>query len=127
VTSDDDAMIRSEERLTVSTEEQETGKVRLRKHLVTEYVTVTVPVRHEEVRLEHVPPTGGDHVEAGEVVEAGEDAGSDPEMVLYAERPVVSTETVPVERVRLGKQTVTGEETVTGVVRKEHIEVELAD
>lgn len=44
-------------------------------------------------------------------------------MVLHAERPVVDTETVPVERVTLGAETVRDKETITGDVRKEQIEV----
>jgi stress response protein YsnF len=49
------------------------------------------------------------------------------EEIVYEERPVVATETVPVERVRLEKQATTREETVGGQVRKEHIETEGAD
>ncbi|MGI8693547.1 MAG: DUF2382 domain-containing protein [Geodermatophilaceae bacterium] len=44
------------------------------------------------------------------------------EVTLRAEKPVVGTETEAVERVRLGKETVTGTETVSGEVRKEQIE-----
>jgi hypothetical protein len=40
---------------------------------------------------------------------------------------VVSKTTEPVERVRLGTESVTEEQTVTEEVRKEHIEVEGAD
>src|SRR5450755_284288 len=54
----DNAMTRSEERLNVSTESTETGRVRLVKHVVTEQVTQTVPVSHEEVHLEREPITG---------------------------------------------------------------------
>ena len=43
-------------------------------------------------------------------------------MVLHAERPVVAKEAVPVERVRLGKETVSGEHQVSEEVRKEKIE-----
>ena len=48
-------------------------------------------------------------------------------MVLTEERPVVQKETVPVERVRLGKDTVTEQEQVNEKVRKERIEVEGVD
>jgi len=41
----DQAMTRSEEQLKVGTEQVETGRARLRKHVVTEQQTVTVPVR----------------------------------------------------------------------------------
>jgi stress response protein YsnF len=43
---------------------------------------------------------------------------------LTAERPVVTTEAVPVERVRLGTETVTQKQTVTGDIRKDQIEVD---
>jgi len=46
------------------------------------------------------------------------------EVVLTEERPVVAKETVPVERVRLDKETVTENETVSDQVRKEEIEFE---
>ena len=46
------------------------------------------------------------------------------EVTLTTERPVVAKETVPVERVRLAKDVVTEEQTVTETVRKEQIEVE---
>ena len=39
----DDAMTRSEEELRVGTRERETGRVRLRKYVVTEHVQQTVP------------------------------------------------------------------------------------
>ncbi|XVV08905.1 PRC and DUF2382 domain-containing protein [Actinoplanes sp. CA-131856] len=106
----DDAMTRSEERLVTSVRKEPVTKVRLRKHLVTEERQVTVPVTREEVHLERVP------------VEAPD--GPPTDTTLYAERPVVTTERVPVERVRLSKQTVTGEETVTAPVHKEQIEYE---
>jgi uncharacterized protein (TIGR02271 family) len=123
----DDAMTRSEERLTVGMEQHPTGKVRMRKHIVTEYVTTTVPVRREELRLEHVPPDEAGTGQTGSEAQDAEAAESEHEMILYAERPVVTTETVPVERVRLGKQTVTEQQTVSGEVRKERIELDLPD
>jgi sporulation protein YlmC with PRC-barrel domain len=53
----DEAMTRSEEELRVGTETRERGRVRLRKYVTTEEVTLTVPVRREEVRLEREPVT----------------------------------------------------------------------
>ena len=47
--------IRSEERPHVATEQVRTGTARLVKYTVTEYVTQTVPVTHEEVRVEYGP------------------------------------------------------------------------
>lgn len=50
----DQAMTRSEEHLRAGTESREAGRARLRKHVVTEQERVTVPVSHEEVRVERV-------------------------------------------------------------------------
>jgi stress response protein YsnF len=46
------------------------------------------------------------------------------EVTLHEERPVVEKEAVPVERVRMAKERISGEETVGGEVRKERIEAE---
>jgi len=112
---DDRAMTRSEERLNVGTEQVETGHVRLRKYVVTEEQQVTVPVRHEEVRIEREPIKDGQR--GAEIGEAEQD------VVLHAEKPVVRKETVPVERARLRTETVTDEQTVSGKVRKEQFDV----
>ena len=115
----DDAMIRSEEQLKVGTEQVESGRVRLRKYVVTEEQQVTVPLRHEEVRVVREPIKPGDR--SARSAQIGEDA---QEVVLHGERPVVGTEAVPVERVRLDKQTVTEQKSVKGEVRKERIDVD---
>jgi stress response protein YsnF len=60
----DEAMTRSQERLHVGTEQAEAGRVRLRKHVVTENVTQTVPVSHEEARLEREPITDANRGDA---------------------------------------------------------------
>jgi uncharacterized protein (TIGR02271 family) len=115
----DDAMTRSEERMAVGTEQVQTGTARLRKFIVTEQVTQTVPVSHEEVRVVHEPiseENRGDALRGGELTE------EEHEVVLHAERPVVTTEPVPVVRVRLSTETVQSEQEVTGEVRKEQIE-----
>ena len=115
----DDAMTRSEERLRVGKETVETGRVRLRKYIVTEQVTQTVPVSHEEVRIEREPITDANRDAALTGADLTED---EHEVVLHAERAVVDKEVVPVERVRLSTETVTGEEQVSEELRKERIE-----
>jgi len=115
----DDAMTRSEERVRVGTQNVETGRARLRKYIVTENVTQTVPVSHEEVRLEREPIT---EENMGQAMSGGDLTEEEHEVTLHAERPVVEKETVPVERVRLATETVTSEETVSEQVRKEQIE-----
>jgi uncharacterized protein (TIGR02271 family) len=118
------AMTRSEERVNVGTERVATGRARLRKYVVTENVTQTVPVTREEVRVERVPITEenrDDALSGPEITEA------EHEVTLHAERPVVQKETVPVEQVRLGTDTVTEEQTVQEQVRKEQIDVDHPD
>lgn len=117
----DDAMTRSEERLHVGTESREVGKVRLRKYIVTENVTRTVPVSREEVRLEREPITDAN---VGDAVSGPELTESEHEVTLHAEEPIVAKETVPVERVRLDKDTVTEQVNVNEQVRKEEVEVD---
>ena len=54
----DDAITRSQEQLRVGTETVEAGRARLRKQVVTQNDSTTVPVSHEEVRVEREPTTG---------------------------------------------------------------------
>ncbi len=117
----DEAMTRSEEQVSVGTTTSETGHARLRKYVVTENVTQTVPVSHEEVRLEREPITDANR---GEALDGPSISEEEHEVVLHAEEPVVQKETVPVERVRLDKETVTDQETVSDEVRKEQIELD---
>ena len=117
----DDAMTRSEERVRTGTETVEAGRARLRKYVVTDQQQVTVPVTREEVRVEREPITEGNYDKAMDGPALSEE---EHEVVLTEERPVVTTEAVPVERVRLTKDQVQDEQTVTADVRKEVIETE---
>jgi uncharacterized protein (TIGR02271 family) len=119
--STDEAMTRSEERLRVGKEQVETGRARLRKYIVTEDVQTTVPVSREEVRIEREPITEANR----DAAVAGPDLSEEEhEVTLTEERTVVGKETVPVERVRLGKEQVTEEKQVSEQVRKEQIETD---
>ena len=120
----DDAMTRSEERLTVDTRTEQIGRARLRKYVVTEQEQVRVPVSREEVRIEREPITAANRAKA---LDGPDITESEHEVTLYAERPVVEKTVTPVERVRLATETVTEQETVEGRVRKEHIEADLPD
>jgi uncharacterized protein (TIGR02271 family) len=120
----DNAMTRSEERLTVGTRAEEVGRARLRKYVVSENVTETVPVSREEVRVEREPIT---EANVGNALDGPAISEEEHEVTLHAERPVVEKEAVPVERVRLDTETVTGHQTVTDEVRKEQIEVDGVD
>ena len=116
-----DAMTRSEERLNVGKETVEAGRARLRKYVVTENVTRTVPVSHEEVRVEREPitDTNRDAALSGEPISEDEH-----EVTLRAEEPVVEKRTVPKERVRLDKDVHTEEREVSDTVRSERIDVD---
>ena len=115
----DDAMTRSEERLNVGVQKVETGRARLRKHIVTEQQTVTVPVTHEEATLVREPITDANIGDASAGPELSEE---EHEVVLHGEDVVVDKDVVAVERVRLGTQQVTENREVTEDVRKEQIE-----
>jgi uncharacterized protein (TIGR02271 family) len=115
----DEAMTRSEERLQVGTEQREAGKARLRKHIVTEDVSTTVPVSHEEVTLEREPITEANRGEALSGTDLSEETH---EVTLTEQRAVVDKDVVPVERVRLGTETVTEHQQVDETVRKEVID-----
>jgi len=117
----DDAMTRSEEHLRVGTTEHEVGKARLRKYVVTEQQTVTVPVQKERAVVEREPITEGNTDEATSGPELAE---AEHEVTLHEERPVVEKTTEPVERVRLATEDVKEQQTVTEDVRKERIEAE---
>lgn len=114
-----DSMVRSEERLNIDKENVETGQVRLRKHVVKDTETVEVPVTREEVRVEREPIS---REEAANVdSKLGDDEAS---VTLHEERVNVSKESVPVEKVNLGKETVRDTETHTEELRKEQIEAD---
>lgn len=114
-----DDIIRAEERLHVGTELVQSGRARLRKYVVTEKVTETVALRHQEVRIEREPITEANRdaaLQRGHLLEEAY------EVILHSERPVVSKEAVPVELVRLTTDTVTGQQVVNETVRSERID-----
>ncbi|GAA3384661.1 PRC and DUF2382 domain-containing protein [Cryptosporangium minutisporangium] len=123
----DDAMTRSEEQLRIHTESQPAARARLKKYVVTEEVQVTVPVSREEFRVEWEPidPDADPATTTpADAVEASDTDDTDEGVTLHAERIVVRTETVPTERVHLAKEQVTDEQTVSGQVRREKIDLE---
>src|SRR4051794_31673819 len=117
----DDAMTRSEEELRVGTTEREAGRVRLRKYVVEDEVTRTVPVRREEVRVEREPITDAN---VGDAMDGPAISEEEHEVVLHEEEPVAEKRAVPKERVRLGKESRTEEREVTDTVRREEIDVD---
>jgi uncharacterized protein (TIGR02271 family) len=117
----DDAMTRSEEELRVGTTEREAGRARLKKYVVTENETRTVPVKREEVRVEREPITDANVDRATDGPAISEE---EHEVVLHEEEVVADKRAVPKERVRLDKETHVDEETVNETVAREEIEVD---
>jgi stress response protein YsnF len=111
-------MIRSEEELRVRLRRR-ARRVRIKRYVVTDYVTTTIPVRREELRL--VEALGD---EASRTAKPALPGGDGWEMVLHHEEPVVARRVVARERVRLHVQTVTEHRRISGEVRKERIEVD---
>jgi uncharacterized protein (TIGR02271 family) len=116
----DDGIVRSEERLEVTTRRRVTGKAVLRKRIVVEQRTITVDVAHEEVELV-VVPFDADEDEETEAAHGAHLAL--PDLVLHREEIVVTKRTVPVERVRVDVRTVTEQREVTEDVRREQVEI----
>ncbi|MFB7914546.1 PRC and DUF2382 domain-containing protein [Streptomyces sp. NPDC056061] len=110
-------MIRSEEQLRLGTEEYESGKARLHKYVVTENVTRTVPLTHEEVRVIREPLQPGEKATG-----AADIREQDVEVTLHAERATMRKETVPVERVRMETERVTEQKEISAELRKEQID-----
>lgn len=119
--STDNAMTRSEEELQVGTKTEETGRVRLKKYIVTEHVTTTVPIQREEVRLVREPITDANRDAAMDGPELSEE---EHEVILHEEVPVIGTKVVAKERVTLDKKVINEEQTVGGDIRKEQIDVD---
>ena len=113
-------LTRCEERFAVNLEPRESGRVRLHKYVDSEPIQETVTVYREEYAIERVPVSSDDQISA----EMGE---SVQEVILHETRPIVTKETVPIERVRLSVRTVEDEQTVTGELIRERIEIESED
>ena len=117
----DQAMTRSEEELRVGKTERESGRARLRKHVVTENVTKTVPVKREEIRVEREPITDAN---VGDATAGPDISDEEHEVVLHEEELVTEKRVVPKERIRMEKDVEVDEKTVTEDVRREEIEVD---
>ncbi|CAA9511021.1 MAG: hypothetical protein AVDCRST_MAG85-2342 [uncultured Solirubrobacteraceae bacterium] len=123
--SDEVEVTRSEEELVVDKASYPTERVRLHKTIVEEEVTLTVTLRREELRVEREPLSD---VDADAIPDQGNgDAQlTDDELVfvLYAEQPVVQKRVVPVERVKVARDTIVEHARLTDQVRKERVEVD---
>jgi hypothetical protein len=117
-----EALTRSEEEMHVKVERHASGKARLRKFVEVEEVEQTVPVRHEEVKVEREPLSAADR----EALRSGaEISEAERYVTLHEESPVVETEVVAKERVRMRVEEHVEQKKVRGRVRKEKIETDM--
>jgi len=113
-------IVRHEEALSVAKERVETGRVRVRKWVETEPVTVEVALERETVRVTRQP--------IGRPAREGVELGKDEISVsVYAERPVVEKRVVAVERVRLEKGVELDDVTIEDELRVERVAAEESD
>ncbi len=115
--TDEEWLVRQEERLQVGTETLETGRIRLHKYVDVQPIQQAVHVFHEEYDVERIPITADERIR-------GELAEGEQEIILHEERAVLRKEVVPVERVRLVARRVEEDKTIAGEVRRERIEIE---
>ncbi|CAG6394513.1 PRC and DUF2382 domain-containing protein [Streptomyces cocklensis] len=122
VAAEGESMTRSEEEMHVKVERHASGKARLHKYVEVEEVEQTVPVRHEEVKLEREPLSAADR----EALRSGAQISEAERFVtLHEESPVVETEVVAKERVRMRVEEHVEQKKVHGRVRKERIEADM--
>ena len=114
-------MTRSEEELRVGTTQRESGRARLRKHVVTEKVDQDRAGTREEVRIEREPITDANRDAAAA---GGDITEEEHEVTLHEEEVVIDKQVVPKERVRLDKDVSTEQREVDEEVRKEQIETD---
>lgn len=128
----------SAERLRIGVRSVPAARIRLERVIVTEERTVTVTLRHEELRIHRDdlldPDAVGDDLIGTDLI--GTDRVRTParpepplpfSIVLSAERPVFSVETVPVERITVDRTVVTELREVTEAVRREQAALDVLD
>lgn len=113
------SMTLSEEQVHIGVERREAGRARIRKYVDTEEYDESVPVTKERVHVEREPITDAERANGEPRIEESEE-----EFIVHEERPVVSTESVPVERVRVTREETEEESHVHGERRTERLEVD---
>jgi uncharacterized protein (TIGR02271 family) len=117
--TDNAVLERSEERLTVDKQREQSGSVRVGKHVVEEEQSVDVPVTREEVHMERRSvdrPASGDAIREDSV-----------DVPVYEERVETGKEARVVEELEVGKTAETDTKRVSDSVRREEFDVEKDD
>ncbi|MDQ3384430.1 MAG: YsnF/AvaK domain-containing protein [Actinomycetota bacterium] len=113
-------VVRSEEELRTSVRRVARERVVVRTRVVTEDVTLSFQVRKQVVEIEREPFDAAIAAAEGLALERGPES---LEVVVYEERPVVTMELVPVERIRVTREIVRDEEPVRASLGREKIEI----
>lgn len=113
-------VVRSEEELRAGVRRTASERVVVRTKVVTEEVTLTVSVRKQVVEIERLPIDDAIAEAEGLTLERGPDL---VEVVLHEERPIVSLEVVPVERIRVTREVVRDSAPVRARLSREEVEL----
>ena len=110
-----------EEELVVEKKRREMGRIRVHKYVVEEPQSITLPITHEECRVERVPVKGR--------VDPGPNVFTEThiEMPLMGEDVVVDKRAQVVEEIHLYKSLITEERAINDVVRKERLHIDDVD
>lgn len=108
-----------EEELLVRKRDEELGRVRIHKEVLTEQQTVSAPVTHEEVYVQRVPVQGR---YAGVATDAFTE--NDIVITVMGEELVVGKHTMVTEEVRVHKDVTTERQDITDTVRHERVYVD---
>lgn len=115
------SVVRHEERLVINRQQEETGRLRLRKYVVEEPVRQEVTVGHDEPDVVRTPIT---EEERQAFLDGSELPVGDDEMILYRTEAVVQTVRVPYQRVRLVAQRTERTEVIEDTLRKERVDIQ---
>ncbi|WP_433329559.1 DUF2382 domain-containing protein [Spirillospora sp. CA-294931] len=118
--SGDVEVVRYEQRMSVAKEQEEAGRVRIRKVIESEPFEQTVACMSEDYEVIREPIKDG-RPATHEMVQ------DEQEMILHRERLIVTKVSIPVERVRLRRKMTETHEKVRETLAKERIEVDKVD
>lgn len=118
------SVVRHEERLVINRQQEETGRLRLRKYVVEEPVRQEVTLGSDEPDVVRTPITEEERQAflGGRELPVGDD-----ELILYRTEAVVQTVRVPYQRVRLVAQRTERTEVIEDTLRKERVDIETDD
>lgn len=111
---------REDLQVTASPQERVVGTARIRKYVMVEDFTGTIPIEYETVQVIREPVSA----EEAALLTPTDIAELTQEVELHTQEAVVTRRMVPIERLRLQISRVKGEATINDQLRSEHFEVE---